>query len=834
MRFGPALLCLCVAAASAPAGELVLIADGRPRARIVLPADPDEKETLAAQELNRYFRKMTGAALPVVADPAAPGPKILLGPREPAFRRELNIDSLKWDGFVMARQGDALVLAGRLPVGTLNAAYAFLERLGVRWFIPTDFGENVPRRKTLAVGELRVRSEPRFACRRNHGLVMSIGQAGEEWRRRVRITSHSLDVPFNRYSHHLYAVLPVDRYAAAHPEYYPLLHGERYIATGRARHSAWQPCTTNPEVVRLTIAFARRWLDAHPRSNFFSVGMNDSSRFCECSRCLCLDVPGQTFRRRSMVSDRYFEFVKQVADAVAKTHPGRYVSCIAYSRVETPPTYVKLPRNVYVVITQDVAQWHDPAYKRADQEFAADWAKRVGAFGAYDYTGLTWLLPRVYPHLMAESLQFYDRIGAVAVTNEAYPTWWYAGPMMYLRAKIMWNPSLDPDAVLDEFYAGFFGPAAKPMKRLYEVMERCLMKPRPGRWFEGLGSVIQQLELWTPQDLADCRAALAEAERLAAGRPRCAARVAFVGKGLNFVGQVMEEYWQAQRVERLAGDRNVSAREMQAAALKLIELTRRREDTWRRIRNDRLLSGIYKAIDERFHRRWASWETYLSKCARLGLAACAGADGRLDPARLRRLLAVLPKGDARREVEGMLWAAEHPDAANRCRNPGFEAVSAAGPRPQGVDWVSTHCPPGWSKWALHKETRPRLTWEARGGRNGSRCVRLRGAENACFIQTLPVRPGERYFASVFVRTEGGPKAYAQLRIQWKDADGKWVWRAAPRIAQAAGGARGWRLLPLVFVVPQGVSRAVVLLAAFDQSPADSAWFDDARVVRLPD
>ena len=57
----------------------------------------------------------------------------------------------------------------------------------------------------------------------------------------------------------------------------------------------------------------------------------------------------------------------------------------------------------------------------------------AGAFGTYDYTGLTWMLPRVYPHAMAESLRFYADVGAVAVTNEAYPTWWYAAPQLYLR-----------------------------------------------------------------------------------------------------------------------------------------------------------------------------------------------------------------------------------------------------------------------------------------------------------------------------------------------------------------------------------------------------------------
>ncbi len=833
MRARLLLLLPLLASPAVRAGQLALVRAGKPAARIVLPADADAKETLAADELQLYVKKISGAELPIGRDAHSPGAKVFIGLRDASIRRKLRIDTLKWDGFVMARQGDALVLAGNWPVGTLNAVYAFLEdEYGVRWYMPTEFGENVPKAATLSVGDLDKRVEPRFACRRNHGIDMSIRGDGKAWARRVRITSHDLDVPFNRYSHNLYAVLPVDRYAAAHPEYYPMLKGERYIAEGRAKSSHWQPCTINPEVVGITVSAGRAWLTARPHTNFFSVGMNDSGRFCECAQCRALDVPGETFRNRPMVSDRYFTFVKKVADAIGKTHPGRYVSCIAYSRVESLPTYTTLPHNVYVVITQDVAQWFDPAYRKTDEDFAAAWAKAAGAFGTYDYTGLTWLLPRVYPHLMAESLKFYGRVGAVAATNEAYPTWWYAGPQLYLRAKLMWDPALDPDAVLDAYYRGFFGPAAQPMKRLYGVMERCMTKPRAGRWFEGLGSVIQQLDLWTPADLAECRQALAQAAKLARGQSRYRARVEFVARGLGFVGQVMEEYWQAQHVERLAGQAATSNETMLAETLKLLGMTKAREETWRRIRDDRLLCGIYKAIDERFHRRWASWETYLRKCASVGMAGVVSVRGELEPARVRRLLALVREGELADELRGLLWAAEHPDAPNLFRNAGFEQVAAQGPAPKGLDWVAADCPPGWSKWALKPATRPRLTWEKSGGRGGGKCVRLRGAKNACFIQTLRAKPGERYYCSAFVRTAGGADAYAQLRVQWKDADGKWQWGASPRIAQVAGGLSGWRQLSLVFTVPKGVAQAVVLLAAFEQQPGDSAWFDDARVVRL--
>ena len=819
---------------------LVLVSRGSPNARIVLPSDAEAEEKLAAQELAAYMQRITGAALSITTDPAAPGAKVLVGLRDRAARDALRLDQLKYGGFVMKREGEVLTLAGRPAVGTLNAVYAFLEDVaGVRWYMPTELGENVPTRPTLSVAALDRRVEPRFVNRRNHGIDLSIRGEGEAWRRRVRITSHGLDVPFNRYSHNLYRVLPVDHYAAAHPEYFPLRKGKRYIAEGRAKHSAWQPCTTNPDVVGIAIRYGRKWLDEQPRTNFYSVGMNDSRGFCECPKCKALDAAAREFRGREMVSDRYFTFVKAVADEIAKTHPDRYVSCIAYSAVESLPEQVKIPSNVYVVITQDVAQWHDPEYRRTDEAFARSWAEAAGAFGTYDYTGLTWLLPRVYPHLMAESLRLYAEVGAVAVTNEAFPTWWYAAPQMYLRAKLLWDPQRDADAVLDEFYRGFFGPARKPMKGVYDVFERCMVKPREGRWFEGLSSVIQQLDLWTPQDAAECRRLLSEAKGLAGAEGIHARRVAFVARGWGWIDQVLEEYWQAQKVERLASDPQAATEQVLDEALKLMRHTERRERTWQAIRSDRLLSGIYRLIDERYARRWASWKAYLNKCQTIGFTSVTSVEGDARPERIRRLLAMVPQGPLAAEFRGHLWVAEHPRAANLCRNPGFEDAQSAGPAPKGIDWVATQCPPGWSKWALERPSRDRMTWEAKAGRRGSRCVRTQGAKNACFIQTSPVKPGERYYASVAVRAKCSPDAKSQLRVQWKDAEGKWIWSSLPRVAQAQGStdrARGrgpWRGLSLVFTVPEGVGQAVLLLTVLDQQAEDATWFDDVRVVRVP-
>ena len=53
--------------------------------------------------------------------------------------------------------------------------------------------------------------------------------------------------------------------------------------------------------------------------------------------------------------------------------------------------------------------------------------------------------------------------------------------MMYMMARLQWDTDLDPDALLDEFYARMFGEAAVTMKACYDTLERSYMEPRPDR-----------------------------------------------------------------------------------------------------------------------------------------------------------------------------------------------------------------------------------------------------------------------------------------------------------------------------------------------------------------
>ena len=52
----------------------------------------------------------------------------------------------------------ALTSLSYKPLGSCHAVHTFLEKyLGVRWYLPTEIGEVVPKRKTIEVPAIKIR-----------------------------------------------------------------------------------------------------------------------------------------------------------------------------------------------------------------------------------------------------------------------------------------------------------------------------------------------------------------------------------------------------------------------------------------------------------------------------------------------------------------------------------------------------------------------------------------------------------------------------------------------------------------------------------------------------
>lgn len=92
---------------------------------------------------------------------------------------------------------------------------------------------------------------------------------------------------------------------------------------------------------------------------------------------------------------------------------------------------------------------------------------------------------------------------------------------------------------------------------------------------------------------------------------------------------------------------------------------------------------------------------------------------------------------------------------------------------------------------------------------------------------------EVYAVSAKVLRQG--RGFAGVTVRWKDAAGRWTaeTRDVGLTPLAGPDAEGWREYAAAVGVPESAAELVLLLGARDQkSPADAAWFDEARVVPM--
>lgn len=187
------------------AADITIVENGRSALKIYHPVDAPASVRIAAKELATYFRKATGVALPVVTTPEKAN-CIMLGDAALAEDAGASMKDIAAEGFRIAvkngnvhitgidtKEGAIATEAG-FSMGTLFGTYTFIERfLGVRWFMPTEVGEYVPKTAVVKVPHaLDVRENPLFRWRRIPYLAKkSNGPAITEWCPRNRLNDVS-------------------------------------------------------------------------------------------------------------------------------------------------------------------------------------------------------------------------------------------------------------------------------------------------------------------------------------------------------------------------------------------------------------------------------------------------------------------------------------------------------------------------------------------------------------------------------------------------------------------------------------------------------------------
>ena len=546
---GVLLACLfLVSPLSAVAAEQFLVRDGQPQAEIIIVENAPRTTLLAAQELQKYIAKISGAKLPIGTDidPKLPV-KVYIGSSPHTEKLKLSTKELQngayrmvsgddwlaligddtnftpiepwprsnadwvsgrvheeWDKITGAKWGNSLSQlrkhytgsAGSFgkpdaPItdkegnvyvwgfderGSFNAVCGYLRSLGVRWYMPGEIGEVLPKLTSIPLPKVDQTVQPHFPVRKFNFRFGVHNEDIRKWAMHLGIRE-----PYGlQTAHGLHTMTHREEILEAHPDWFALYGGKRHNQPGQRLN---QLCYSNEELLQETVRFVRAQMD-HYKVDVVSVMPPDGyTAICQCPLCEGKDTPERDYRGR--LSDYVWDFVNRVAREVKKTHPDKMISNCAYGVYTWPPENIeKLESNIQVIIVGGRRPTASQPEQQADlAKLRADWAAKtdnpIMIFENYPFTDRGWYLPSYVPHVIGESInatkdisqgediwlsirQDFDK---VAIGYNHFP--------VYFTARMYWGgKDQDVDPIFQEYCEKFYGPAGEEMKAFFLYCEQ--------------------------------------------------------------------------------------------------------------------------------------------------------------------------------------------------------------------------------------------------------------------------------------------------------------------------------------------------------------------------
>jgi len=548
-----------------------IVVDGKPAAVIAVGDEENDRLIQAAQEIREYVAKSSGAVLPIVTGKeAARHRNILIESRTPPRGAGA-------EGFSIKTRGDGATITGNSPLAALYGACEFLERVvGVRWYLPGDLGEVVPKHRTITLPKLDIKQSPTFPMR-----WIGTGRWAVH-NKQNRCEDGFLIYPSIYHTQNVW--LPHAELFRDHPEYFALVKGKR-SAEGQCKL-----CNANREGARMIASNMARALDENPAIDLLSFSPTDGMLYCECEECKALDDRGDMPRDQRM-SRRMLVFYNAIAETLARTHPRARMLVGAYHVYTWPPADEKIKAhpmlNVIICHYEDYCLAHsvgDPdcppneRYRRLIKAWQ-DLGCRV-YFYEY-YWKVNWLdLPWPIVHSIRQDMPWYKANDIQGVyTQYTTDNIWTLFPAHYAAARLLWNVNCDVDGLLDRMYRDLFGRAAPAMKKYYEVMERRTAECGahfPGRGLQ-FGPVVFDEETRTAMRREYERAVKLNDD------PVVARRLQKIGASLEYVERLMNYAAVKARI--------TSEKDPQKSAEKAVEACSLLSELVREIRTDRVKWG---------------------------------------------------------------------------------------------------------------------------------------------------------------------------------------------------------------------------------------------------
>jgi len=453
----------------------------------------------SVKDLSLYLGKMSGASVEVVT--VAPDGQdkrlpILIGTLAQTKFGPVQKKAPFAQGFRVMVTQSGVGLQGENDESSSYAIYELLDRLGCRWFMPSELGEEIPQLKTIALPNMDDADAPGTWYR-------GIWHADADFKRRTRNSGGYDDSSYIAAGHALEHYITKEQ-REQHPEWKAIIDGKPHPLRLK-----W----SNPGVQQAVADAVIAGLDKQYVPSV-SLSPEDGGEFDQSDDTKWDAGDYDPVMNSPSITDRYVKFCNIVAEKVTAKYPDVKLGFLAYVQFTQPPVREKLhPALVPMFAPINWCRAHAmtdncPSRPRV-KTMIEGWGKvSPGGVSYYNYMFnlAEYSVPYPMMHQMKEELPIIYGSNVKYWQPEGMSNFDQVLPGLYLTLRKSWNPKEDSDAILNEFFTRFYGNAEKPMRKYWTLFDE--------QWTqvdEHAGGGWDYARRFTPDFMKAARAAMDEA-----------------------------------------------------------------------------------------------------------------------------------------------------------------------------------------------------------------------------------------------------------------------------------------------------------------------------------
>lgn len=427
--------------------------------KIVLPDSPVIVEKTAAGELQTHIEQMTGEKVPICAESNVSGENghlLLVGRTKigEACVAAEHPEPFLFDEIFIKAEGTNLILIGHEQRGTIYAVYTFLEDVcGCRWF--AEDVSRIPKLEQFSFpADLKISYAPKLIFRqvwntRADNPIFSArnkGNSGAD-------DAHGGAIEIRYGCHTFYRYIDPKIYFADHPEWFSEVGGKRTCDDA-------QLCLTNDEMREELTRRVLEDLREHPETKIIDISQNDYPLYCTCEKCSAVDA------EEGSHAGTLIRFLNQVAADIEKEFPDVLIETLIYQYTRTPPKLVKPHKNLVLRLCSIECDFGRPLDGPTNTDFQHDlvtWSELATRLFIWDY--VTNYDDYIGPHpnwgVLGPNIRDFTKNKAIGLFEEGEGDD-FCEMKNWVLLKLMWNPDLDTETLMNEFAETYYGKEAAP------------------------------------------------------------------------------------------------------------------------------------------------------------------------------------------------------------------------------------------------------------------------------------------------------------------------------------------------------------------------------------